>query len=74
MFQYVRLMNNISIIQKLRDYLSIFHSLNPGVAFLYPLKTSENLKFSDVFRGHRKLTPGCNGLKPARIFVPQMWE
>ena len=31
--------------------------LLPGVAFLYPLK-----RFSDVFRGYRKATPGCNGL------------
>ena len=29
--------------------------LQPGVAFLYPLKTSEN-------RGYRKATPVCNGL------------
>ena len=36
--------------------------LQPGVAFLYSLKTSENLRFSDVFRGYRKATPGCNEL------------
>ena len=39
--------------------------LNPlqaGVAFLCPLKTSENLKVFDVFRGYRKATPDCNGL------------
>ena len=37
-------------------YFLIYGSLNslqPGVAFLYPLNTSENLK-SDVFRGYRK--------------------
>ena len=28
-----------------------FHATN---LFLYPLKTSENLRFSDVFRGYRK--------------------
>ena len=48
-----------------------FNPLQPSVAFLYPLKTSEDLKvfwcfqgarFSDVFRGYRKATPGCNGL------------
>ena len=34
-----------------------------GVSFLCPLKTSENLWFSDVFRGYKKGTPGSNGLK-----------
>ena len=34
--------------------------LKPGVVFLYALKTSK--RFSDVFRGYRKETPGCNGL------------
>ena len=29
--------------------------LQPGVAFL---------RFSDIFRGYRKATPGCNGLIP----------
>ena len=36
--------------------------LQPGVASLYLLKTSENLRFSDVFRGYRKATIGCDGL------------
>ena len=54
-----------------------FNPLQPGVAFLYPLETSENLllpfytpwkhqkafMFFDVFRGYRKETHGCNGLK-----------
>ena len=30
--------------------------------FLYPLKTSENLWFSDVFRGYRKRPMARNGL------------
>ena len=30
--------------------------------FLYPLKVSETLRFSDVFRGHRNITPGTYGL------------
>ena len=37
------------------------HSINsysPNVTFLYPLKTSENLGFSDVFRGYRNVTLG----------------
>ena len=36
-----------------------FNLLQPGVAFLYPLKTSEIFRFSDVFKGYRKATPGC---------------
>ena len=31
-----------------------FNLLQPGVAYLHPLKTSENLRFSDVFRGIEK--------------------
>ena len=34
------------------------NSLQLGVAYLYPLKT----RFSDVFRGYRKVSLGCNGL------------
>ena len=36
--------------------------LLPSVPFLYPLKTSGNLRFSDVFRGYKKGTLGTNGL------------
>ena len=45
-----------------------FNPLQPSVAFLYPLKTSEDLKVFwcfqrvDVCRGHRKATAGCNGI------------
>ena len=31
---------------------------SPNVPFLYPLKTSENLCFSDIFREDRKATFG----------------
>ena len=40
----------------------MINPLQPGVAFLYPVKTSRTLKFSDIFREYRKATPGCNGL------------
>ena len=36
--------------------------LQANVPFLYPLKTSENQKFSDIFRGYRKGTLAWNGL------------
>ena len=38
-----------------------FDSLLPGVPFLYSLKTSENLLFSDVLWGHKQGAPGSNG-------------
>ena len=38
---------------KLQNLLNPFYS---SVTFLYPLKTSENLWFSDVFRGYRNVT------------------
>ena len=44
------------------DWLQCFNPLLPGVSFLYPLKTSENLWNSDVFRGYNKGTPGFNGI------------
>ena len=46
-------------------FLNIKRRLNPllpGIPFLYPLKTLENLWFS-VFRGYKKETLGSNGLK-----------
>ena len=35
-----------------------------SVPTLYPLKTAENLKFSDVFWGYEIGTLGRNGLNP----------
>ena len=41
----------------------MFNPLQPGVAFPYPLKTSENLKVLWGFLGrYRKAIAGCNGL------------
>ena len=48
----------------IRIQMSVF-SFNPlpgGVPFLYPLKTLENRRFSDVFRGYKKGIPGSYGL------------
>ena len=38
----------------------------PNAPFLYPLKTSENLRFFDVFRGWRKSALGTNGLTQSK--------
>ena len=47
------------------------NTLLPSVPFLYPLKTSENPKFSDTFRGYKKGTPGRNRLNfNPRIITP----
>ena len=40
-----------------------FNPLQPGVAFLYSLKASENL------RGYRKTTPGCNRLSKLENYI-----
>ena len=45
------------ISESMRNWIVWFLSINPFHAtdlFLTPLKTSENLGFSDVFRGYRK--------------------
>ena len=34
---------------------ALFNPYSPNVTFLYPLKTSENLRFSDVFMGYRNV-------------------
>ena len=52
----------------LNDVLFLIHKgiINPfsnNVALLYPLKTSQNLRFSDVFRGYKSGTSAENGLK-----------
>ena len=41
---------------------SALNPLLPGGPFLYHLKTSENLRFSDVSRWYKMETPGRNGL------------
>ena len=42
-----------------------------NVKFLYPLKTSEKRRFSDVFRGYKNVTLDINGLKeqPLDVFL-----
>ena len=40
--------------------VNLLNPLQPGIAFLYPLKTSGGKE--KFFRGYRKATPGCNGL------------
>ena len=44
-----------------------FNPLLSGFAFLYPLKTSENLWFSDAFAKYKEETPGSNGLNVTAI-------
>ena len=40
----------------------IGESITSWYYFLYALKKSEKLRFSHVFRGYKKRTPGSNGL------------
>ena len=42
-----------------------------SVRFLYPLKKSEKLRFSDIFRGYKNVTLDINGLKeqPLEVFL-----
>ena len=47
----------------LNNLLSLFST---SVPLLYPLKTSKNLRFSDVFRGYGSGTLVENELKPIR--------
>ena len=48
-------------------------NINPfqvNVPFLHPLKTSENRRFSDVFRGYRKGTLAWNELSSHFTWLP----
>ena len=42
-----------------------------NVKFLYPLKTSEKRRFSDVFRGYKNVARDIKGLKeqPLDVFL-----
>ena len=60
-------LDNISILLEVDHDLDeeITHLFNPFHAtnlFWYLLKTSENQRFSDVFRGHQKRSVAWNGL------------
>ena len=46
--------------------------LLPNVLFLYSLKTSENLWFSEVFRGYKKGTLGSYGHFRKQSFSPKI--
>ena len=46
------------------------NSFHTNVPFLYPLKTLENLWFSDVFRGYRNGIWSWDGLNHSRPMVP----
>ena len=44
-------------------FIMHFNPLMFSVTFLYPLKTSEKRRFSDVFRGYQNETLDINGLR-----------
>ena len=48
---------------------SLFNPSSTNVSLLYPLKISENLRFSDVFRGYRSETSAENELKKMAIQI-----
>ena len=47
-------------------WINPFHA---NVSFLYSLKTSENQRFSDIFRGCRNGTLACKGLRAPAVFL-----
>ena len=51
----------------------MFNPFSTDVLLLYPLKTSDNLRFSDVFRGYRSGTLVENRLIPQWFCVPSSW-
>ena len=63
----IRVINKSNVVVGASLRLNLFHA---NVPFLYPLKTSENQGFSEVFRGYGNGTLAWNGLKN-RIFQLQ---
>ena len=47
-------------LRKKNSGINWFNPIHANVLFLYPLKTSENQSFSDVFRGYRNVTLALN--------------
>ena len=63
------LVSNPLSIQSFADIgMHLTHFL-PPISFLYPLKTLENLWYSDVFRGYQKGSVGWNGLITSGLFL-----
>ena len=51
---YLKIWVNVSnCIEKFQINFGLFNTFHATGLFLYPPKTSENLRFSDVFRGYR---------------------
>ena len=51
------------LVEKIRSsHLEVFNPFIPNTPFIYPLKTSENRKFSHAFRWYRKDILGTKGL------------
>ena len=52
----------VLFIQVSKEHIDFINPYSPNATFPYSLKTSENLGFSDVFRGYRNKTFGEYGL------------
>ena len=50
------------LIEKINNISWLIKPFNANVSFLYPLKTSENQRLPDVFRGYRNETLAWKGL------------
>ena len=56
---------NISMpFTNMKNFKFFFNTFHATDLFWYPLKTSQNLWFSDVFRRYQKKSVAWNGLKP----------
>ena len=57
------ILRHIAVLLKACDCTAnLIYPFSTNVSFLYPQKTSENLQFSDVFRGYKSRTLVENGL------------
>ena len=66
------ILNNFGVTSFVNHFTKKINLFQANVPFLYPLKTSENRRFSDVFRGYKKGTLIWNGLISS--LIQQLWS
>ena len=64
----LKIFKKIELVSSIQPELQ-FNPFVPNAPFLYSLKTSQTVRFSDAFRGYRKSALGTNGLEYSSFFV-----
>ena len=60
------------IVKVFNSFTGVLTHYSPVLVFYTPWKHQKIFRFSDIFRGYRKATPGCNGLRTLRRNLRQI--